>query len=95
MPRQEDNPAHGQADQAPRDFTKATRSTVDVVFAEPPLIRPGSFTLTRATRLRDLYGNGFLSRLEFAALWTQFWISDDPGEPGNLMCGPVTGTPAA
>lgn len=42
----------------------------------------------------DQDGDGYLSRPEFAALWTQFWISDDPAEPGNLMCGPVTGTPA-
>ncbi|MEE1819786.1 EF-hand domain-containing protein [Streptomyces sp. SP18ES09] len=43
----------------------------------------------------DQDGDGFLSRPEFALLWTQFWTSDDPAEPGNLMCGPVTGTPAA
>ncbi|MEK9520629.1 EF-hand domain-containing protein [Streptomyces sp. NPDC087908] len=42
----------------------------------------------------DQDGDGYLSRPEFAALWTQFWISDDPEEPGNLMCGPVNGTPA-
>ncbi|MFC9341631.1 EF-hand domain-containing protein [Streptomyces sp. NPDC057020] len=42
----------------------------------------------------DQDGDGYLSRPEFAALWTQFWISDDPGEPGNLMCGPVTGAPS-
>lgn len=35
----------------------------------------------------DLDGDGYLSRPEFAALWTQFWTSDDPREPGNLMCG--------
>ena len=34
-------------------------------------------------------GDGCLSRLEFAFLWTQFWTSDDPGDPGNLMCGPL------
>ncbi|MER5516806.1 hypothetical protein [Streptomyces sp. NPDC002763] len=32
-------------------------------------------------------GDGYLSRPEFAALWTRFWTSDDPREPGNLMCG--------
>ncbi|MFE7510003.1 EF-hand domain-containing protein [Streptomyces sp. NPDC057540] len=41
----------------------------------------------------DQDGDGLLSRPEFALLWTQFWISDDPAEPGNLMCGPVTGVP--
>ncbi|MFD7922641.1 EF-hand domain-containing protein [Streptomyces sp. NPDC059740] len=35
----------------------------------------------------DLNGDGYLSRTEFAALWRQFWISDDPAEPGNLLCG--------
>ncbi|MFG3492790.1 EF-hand domain-containing protein [Streptomyces sp. NPDC047972] len=39
----------------------------------------------------DQDGDGYLSRAEFAALWTEFWISDDPSDPGNLMCGPVTG----
>ncbi|MFI6642514.1 EF-hand domain-containing protein [Streptomyces sp. NPDC050504] len=43
----------------------------------------------------DQDGDGYLSRTEFAVLWTQFWISDDPAEPGNLMCGPVAGTSAA
>ncbi|WP_424217214.1 EF-hand domain-containing protein (plasmid) [Streptomyces sp. BI20] len=38
-------------------------------------------------------GDGRLDRAEFAALWTQFWISEDPAEPGNLMCGPVPGFP--
>ncbi|MFG3019883.1 hypothetical protein ACGFZQ_15255 [Streptomyces sp. NPDC048254] len=32
-------------------------------------------------------GDGYLSRPEFAALRTRFWTSDDPREPGNLMCG--------
>ncbi|MFJ2264533.1 EF-hand domain-containing protein [Streptomyces sp. NPDC087844] len=35
----------------------------------------------------DLSGDGYLGREEFALLWRQFWISDDPGEPGNLLCG--------
>ncbi|MDU0251825.1 EF-hand domain-containing protein [Streptomyces sp. PU10] len=39
----------------------------------------------------DQDADGHLSRSEFAALWTQFWISDDPAEPGNYVCGPVAG----
>ncbi|WP_328498754.1 EF-hand domain-containing protein [Streptomyces sp. NBC_00414] len=35
----------------------------------------------------DLNGDGYLGREEFALLWRQFWISDDPAEPGNLLCG--------
>ncbi|MER8187769.1 EF-hand domain-containing protein [Kitasatospora sp. NPDC094015] len=42
----------------------------------------------------DQDGDGYLGRPEFAALWTQFWVSDDPAEPGNLMCGPVAGAAA-
>ncbi|MGV9698748.1 EF-hand domain-containing protein [Streptomyces sp. NPDC003470] len=38
----------------------------------------------------DQDGDGYLGRAEFALLWTQFWISDDPSEPGNVMCGPLT-----
>ncbi|MFJ6700359.1 EF-hand domain-containing protein [Streptomyces sp. NPDC091272] len=41
----------------------------------------------------DLDGDGYLGRAEFAALWCQFWISDDPSEPGNLMCGRIPGQP--
>ncbi|MFI5640983.1 EF-hand domain-containing protein [Streptomyces goshikiensis] len=37
--------------------------------------------------LLDLNGDGHLSREEFALLWRQFWISDDPVEPGNWLCG--------
>ncbi|MFF9089943.1 EF-hand domain-containing protein [Streptomyces sp. NPDC014991] len=37
----------------------------------------------------DHDGDGYLSRPEFTELWTQFWISDDPAEPGNRLCGPV------
>lgn len=37
----------------------------------------------------DLDGDGHLSRPEFAVLWCQFWISDDPSEPGNLLCGKI------
>ncbi|MFJ3667021.1 EF-hand domain-containing protein [Streptomyces sp. NPDC090106] len=43
----------------------------------------------------DQDGDGHLSRSEFAELWIQFWISDDPAEPGNLMCGPLSGSRAA
>lgn len=39
----------------------------------------------------DLDGDGYLSRSEFAVLWRQFWLSDDPSEPGNLMCGRIPG----
>jgi Ca2+-binding EF-hand superfamily protein len=39
--------------------------------------------------LLDLNGDGHLSREEFALLWRQFWISDDPAEPGNWLCGRV------
>ncbi|MDF9810833.1 EF-hand domain-containing protein [Streptomyces sp. SPB162] len=47
--------------------------------------------------LLDLDGDGYLSRPEFAVLWSQFWISDDPAEPGNLVCGriPSQGHPRA
>ncbi|WP_327406927.1 hypothetical protein OG194_47340 [Streptomyces sp. NBC_01288] len=38
----------------------------------------------------DQDADGYLSRPEFATLWTQFWTSDDPTEPGNLMCGPIS-----
>ncbi|MFF7330049.1 EF-hand domain-containing protein [Streptomyces sp. NPDC090306] len=37
--------------------------------------------------LLDLNGDGHLDRAEFARLWRQFWISDDPLEPGNWLCG--------
>ncbi len=33
--------------------------------------------------------DGYRRRSEFAALRSQFRTSDDPCEPGNLMCGPV------
>ncbi|MFD9049688.1 EF-hand domain-containing protein [Streptomyces zaomyceticus] len=33
--------------------------------------------------------DGYLSRAEFTELWIQFWTSDDPADPGNLLCGPV------
>ncbi|MFE9412166.1 hypothetical protein ACFYN0_25755 [Streptomyces sp. NPDC006704] len=31
----------------------------------------------------------YLSRPEFAVLRSQFWISDDPAEPGNLVRGRI------
>ncbi|MGW8363157.1 hypothetical protein ACWGK1_21600 [Streptomyces wedmorensis] len=37
----------------------------------------------------DQDGDGYLDRPEFTGLWIQFWTSDDPAEPGNLLCGPV------
>ncbi|MEV6570057.1 EF-hand domain-containing protein [Streptomyces sp. NPDC051577] len=43
--------------------------------------------VTGVFELLDLNGDGHLSREEFALLWRQFWISDDPAEPGNWLCG--------
>ena len=43
--------------------------------------------MTGVFALLDLNGDGHLSREEFALLWRQFWISDDPAEPGNWLCG--------
>ncbi|MFD4134994.1 EF-hand domain-containing protein [Streptomyces goshikiensis] len=43
--------------------------------------------MTDVFELLDLNGDGHLSREEFARLWRQFWISDDPAEPGNWLCG--------
>ncbi|WP_330172274.1 EF-hand domain-containing protein [Streptomyces sp. NBC_01498] len=37
----------------------------------------------------DVDGDGRLGRAEFALLWRQFWISDDPAEPGNRLCGRI------
>ncbi|MFD3520143.1 EF-hand domain-containing protein [Streptomyces sp. NPDC058653] len=42
----------------------------------------------------DLDGDGHLGREEFARLWRQFWISDDPAEPGNWLCGRLPDAPA-
>ncbi|MFD6332587.1 EF-hand domain-containing protein [Streptomyces niveus] len=46
-----------------------------------------SVDMTGVFELLDLNGDGHLSRTEFAELWRQFWISDDPAAPGNLLCG--------
>ncbi|WP_069464168.1 EF-hand domain-containing protein [Actinacidiphila rubida] len=43
--------------------------------------------MTGVFPLLDPNGDGYLSREEFALLWRQFWISDDPAEPGNWLCG--------
>ncbi|MET9218631.1 EF-hand domain-containing protein [Streptomyces sp. NPDC088197] len=43
--------------------------------------------MTGVFELLDLNGDGHLSREEFTLLWRQFWISDDPAEPGNWLCG--------
>jgi Ca2+-binding EF-hand superfamily protein len=43
----------------------------------------------------DLNGDGHLSRDEFAQLWREFWMSDDPVEPGNLLCGRIPEQTAA
>lgn len=45
--------------------------------------------------LLDHDRDGYLTRPQFADLWAQFWISDDPDEPGNLVCGPLAGTAAS
>lgn len=37
--------------------------------------------------LLDLDDDGYLSRSEFRGLWSQFWIGDDPGEPGTWVFG--------
>ncbi|MGW4383564.1 EF-hand domain-containing protein [Kitasatospora sp. NPDC004531] len=41
----------------------------------------------------DRDGDGHLGRSEFALLWAQFWISDNPADPGNLLCGPLPEPP--
>ncbi|MFF7178022.1 EF-hand domain-containing protein [Streptomyces sp. NPDC008121] len=38
----------------------------------------------------DQDGDGYLGRPRFTELWIQFWISDDPAEPGNELCGPLS-----
>lgn len=50
-----------------------------------------SVDMTGVFELLDLNGDGHLSREEFALLWRQFWISDDPAEPGNWLCGRFPG----
>jgi Ca2+-binding EF-hand superfamily protein len=53
----------------------------------------------RSTEVGDVFGvldadgDGYLGRAEFAALWYRFWVSDDPADPGTLMCGPLPGHP--
>ena len=37
----------------------------------------------------DLDGDGQLSNREFIELWTQFWVGDDPDEPGSWVFGKV------
>ncbi|MFG3281300.1 EF-hand domain-containing protein [Streptomyces sp. NPDC048111] len=37
----------------------------------------------------DLDGDGHLGRDEFALLWRQFWMSDEPREPGKWLCGRI------
>ncbi|MFB7032760.1 MULTISPECIES: EF-hand domain-containing protein [unclassified Streptomyces] len=49
----------------------------------------GSVDVADVFDLLDQDGDGYLSRPEFTELWVQFWISDDPAEPGNQLCGPV------
>ncbi|WP_432085471.1 MULTISPECIES: EF-hand domain-containing protein [unclassified Streptomyces] len=49
----------------------------------------GSVDVADVFGLLDQDGDGYLSRPEFTELWVQFWISDDPAEPGNQLCGPV------
>jgi len=39
--------------------------------------------------LLDRDGDRRLGRSEFALLWAQFWISDNPADPGHLLCGPL------
>ncbi|MFG2617072.1 EF-hand domain-containing protein [Streptomyces sp. NPDC048507] len=47
--------------------------------------------MTGIFELLDLNGDGHLGREEFAALWRQFWTSDDPADPGNWLCGRFEG----
>ena len=37
--------------------------------------------------LLDLNHDGHVSRAEFTQLWTQFWVGDDPAEPGTWVFG--------
>ncbi len=46
-----------------------------------------SVDMTGVFDLLDANGDGHLSREEFALLWSQFWMSDNPSEPGNWLCG--------
>lgn len=51
--------------------------------------------MTGVFELLDPDGDGHLGREEFALLWRQFWIGDDPVEPGNWLCGRIPGQAAA
>lgn len=37
--------------------------------------------------LLDLNDDGYLTKEEFILLWTQFWVGDNPDEPGTWMFG--------
>ncbi|HEX4221850.1 MAG TPA: EF-hand domain-containing protein [Pseudonocardiaceae bacterium] len=37
--------------------------------------------------LLDRNHDGHVSRSEFTQLWTQFWVGDDPAEPGSWVFG--------
>ena len=37
--------------------------------------------------LLDSDGDGYISREEFATLWSQFWFGDDPSAPGTWVFG--------
>jgi Ca2+-binding EF-hand superfamily protein len=37
--------------------------------------------------LLDLNHDGHVSRTEFTELWTQFWVGNDPAEPGTWVFG--------
>ncbi|MFI0895033.1 EF-hand domain-containing protein [Streptomyces sp. NPDC020983] len=54
----------------------------------------GPGDLTGVFELLDANGDGHLSRTEFAALWRQFWTSDNPTDPGNHLCGRIPPQPA-
>ncbi|MGW7267114.1 EF-hand domain-containing protein [Streptomyces sp. NPDC054842] len=43
--------------------------------------------LTGVFELLDPRNEGHLGRERFASLWRQYWISDEPTEPGNYLCG--------
>jgi Ca2+-binding EF-hand superfamily protein len=37
--------------------------------------------------LLDADGDGYLSLAEFVALWTEFWVGDNPNAPGTWAFG--------